>query len=81
MLYKYAYGQGSLDKYVDFTLSTKYIHGNESTETCRFREYRAPFSGEYTIVYYEILAARLLFFTIFEVRSSIYYNILFSKWR
>ncbi len=84
LVFKYGYGDGSLNGYVDFTLSYKNIDdldayktpasfNRNNLTTCRYRDYREPFDSpdkyQYTVVHYQVLAARLLFFVCFEVGS------------
>ncbi len=81
LVYKYGYGNGSLDGYVDFTLSYKNTSdlsayktsvNYQNITTCRYRDYREPFDSvdkyQFTVVHYQVLAARLFFFVCFEVR-------------
>ena len=67
---------GTLDGYVNHTLtekSSKDFSQPHNFTICSYREFREPFDSpnkfSITIPYYHILAARLIFFLIFEVNN------------
>lgn len=76
LVYQYGYGAGDLNGYVNFTLSvrstldTDNLPSNLNITTCRYRDYREPYTSdnkyEYTSIYYQVLAARLMFLVFFE---------------
>lgn len=77
LVFKYNYGQGDLNGYVNYTLSVRGLADIEnppSTQnitTCRYRDYREPYGHDkqyqYTTVYFQVLVARLFFLVLFEV--------------
>lgn len=82
LVYKYYYGNGSLDGYVDFTLSYRNItdlknyqsdhltYNTNNITSCRYRDYREPGTNnnqfQFTTAHYQVLAARLMFLVCFE---------------